>query len=100
VTLQELPRSVRTVDLEAIDFTIVLTGQAHVMEHGSGMSQPRIKSEASPSPGRRTKVIDAAGMVEQQRRLGTVDEPTDFISEFAIGDLHPFDVKGHCLSPG
>ena len=89
VAAQEVAGGIGAVDLEALIGAGVLLGQAHVVEHGAGIEQLGIEAQTAPLAGERAPVIDAARMVEQQRRLGIPDQFGHFARQFAVGNDDP-----------
>src|SRR5258708_2710788 len=90
VTAEEVAGGVRAVDLEALVGAAVRRGQAHVVKHRPRIEKLAIELETTMLSGERTPVIDAARMVEQQRRLGIPDELRDLTGESSVGDAGSF----------
>jgi hypothetical protein len=61
------------------------------VEHRAGVQKLAIELQAAALSGERAPVIDAAGMVEQQRRLGIPDQ----LRDLTVGSVDSFDRK--CL---
>ena len=55
VPLQEIPRRIRAVHLEALIVAAMRLGQTHVVEHGSGIEQFRIEFQAAVLAGQRAE---------------------------------------------
>ena len=81
---EEVTGSIGAVDLEALMRARVLRGEAHVVEHGAGVKELGIEAEAAALAGERAPVIDAARVMEQQRRLGIPDQFGYFTRQFAV----------------
>jgi len=64
-------------------------GQSHVVEHRAGVEQFGIELEAVALSGERAEVIDAAGMMEQQRSFRIAHQFSDGAGELAVGTLIP-----------
>ncbi len=95
--LQEIARGIGAVDLEALMRAAVLMRQPHVVEHGARIEQFRIELQAAMLPRERTEIIDAARMVEEERRLCIPHELRHFARQFAVGDGHPADGRIHLV---
>jgi len=91
---EEVAGDVGAVHLEALICAGVLMGEAHVVEHGAGIKQLGIKAETAALAGECAPVIDAARMVEQQRRLGVPDQFGYFACQLGIGDEDACDRAG------
>ena len=55
VPLQEIPRRIRAVHLEALIVAAVRLGQTHVVKHRSGIEQFRIEFQAMMLAGQRAE---------------------------------------------
>ncbi|GAA0843486.1 hypothetical protein GCM10009080_39510 [Cupriavidus pauculus] len=69
--------------------TAVRGHEAHVVKHRAGIQQFRIVVQGATLAGQRRPVVDAAGMMKQQRRLGIAHEFGDFAGQLAVwnGDV-------------
>ena len=84
---QGVAGGVRAVDFEAFLRAAVLVGQAHVVKHRAGIEQFRIEPETAALARQSAPVIDAARMVEEQRRFGFPHQFGYFAGELAVGNL-------------
>jgi hypothetical protein len=64
MALQEIAGDVGAVDLKAFICAGVLRGEAHVVEHGAGIKEFRIKAETAPLASECAPVIDAARVMK------------------------------------
>jgi hypothetical protein len=62
-------------------------GQAHVAKHRARMKQFGIESYPAMFASQSAPVIDAARMMEQQRRFGVSHQLRYFASELAVGNF-------------
>src|SRR4030095_7711149 len=85
VLTKKLTSSVGSVYLKTICSAAVFRSETHIMEHCTHIQQLRIEGETFPFAGCSGKVVDAAGMVEQQRALCIADQFGDFARPFAGG---------------
>ena len=83
---EEVTGSIGAVDLETLIRARMLGGEAHVVEHRAGVEELGIEAEAAALAGERAPVIDAARVMEQQRRLGIPDQFGHFTCQFAVGN--------------
>jgi hypothetical protein len=58
------------------------------VKHGAGIEQFGIKAKTAALTGERAPVMDAARVVEQQRRFGVPDEFRYFPRELAVGNVY------------
>jgi hypothetical protein len=63
------------------------------VEHSAGVEQFGIELEATALPGECAKVVNAAGVIEQQSRFGIADEFRDFVGQFTVGNS---DARDKC----
>jgi hypothetical protein len=61
------------------------------MKHSAGIEKFGVKLEAAALPRQRAKVVDAAGVIEQQSRLRIANENRDLVAKFAVGNADPRD---------
>src|SRR5258707_7409036 len=85
VASQEVTGGICAVNLEAFLRGAVLMRQAHVVEHRACIKQFGIESQSATPASERAPVIDAARVVEQQRRFGGPHPLRYFASEPASG---------------
>jgi hypothetical protein len=90
-TAEKVAGGVRAVDLETLVRAAVCRGQAHVVKHRPGVQELAIELEAMTLSGKRTPVVDAAGMVEQQSRFGILDELRYLAGEASVRNADSFD---------
>jgi hypothetical protein len=64
---QEIAGDVGAVHLEALIGAGVLRSKAHIVKHGAGVEEFRIKAKTAALAGKRAPVIDSARVVKQQR---------------------------------
>src|SRR5439155_17913071 len=81
---EEVTGSIGAVDLETLMRARMRWSEAHVVEHGAGVKQLGVEAEATALAGEGTPVIDAARVMEQQRRLGISDQFGHFTRQFAV----------------
>src|SRR5215510_10310693 len=74
VAAEEIASGVSAVDLEPLFLAAVARHQADVVKHGAGVKQFAVELQSAMSTGQRAKMIDAAGMVEKQLRLGITNK--------------------------
>jgi hypothetical protein len=86
VASQKITGGICTVNLETFVHGAVLMRQAHVVEHCACIKQFWIEYQPAALSGERSPMIDAAGMVEQQRRLGIPDQLRDLTGEPTVGN--------------
>jgi hypothetical protein len=93
--LQEIPRRIGAVDLEAFIAAALRLGQTHVMEHRTRIEQFRIEFRAAMLTHQRGEQEDAARMIEEQVRLGVADNLRHLLCELAVGDSSELACNGH-----
>src|SRR5438270_3827309 len=71
---QEVAGSILCVHLDELMRAGMLRGEDHVVEHRTSVKQLGIEAEGAALAGERAPVIDAARVMEQQRRFGIPDE--------------------------
>ncbi|PAV92690.1 hypothetical protein WR25_09954 [Diploscapter pachys] len=91
VLLQEVAGGVGAIDLEAAAVAAVGVGQAHVVEHAAAVQQLCVIFQAQAPAGEGGEIIDAAGVVEQQRRSGVADQLGDLAGHGGVGDVDAGD---------
>src|SRR5271168_1694649 len=99
MTLQKISGYVRAVDLESFVRTAVLVYQPHVMKHGPGIKQFRIKLQAATLPRERAPMIDAARMMKEQWRLRVSHQLRNLARECAVGGANLVNRRSHFLAP-
>jgi hypothetical protein len=77
-----------------------LGGEVHVVEHGASIKELGIETEAAALAGKRAPIIDAARVIEEQRRLGIPDELGYFLRELAIRNAYANDCARFCTAFG
>jgi hypothetical protein len=70
------------------------------VEHRAGIEELGIEAKAAPLAGECAPVIDAAGMMEEQRRFGVPDEFRYIPREFAVGNGYADDCARFCTACG
>jgi hypothetical protein len=93
VSTQEVARSICAVDLETLVGAAVPRRQPHVVEHGAGIEQFGIELQAAMPTCQGPEVVDAAGVMKQQRRFRIPHHLGDLSGQLAVGDCHPFDYQ-------
>ena len=83
--------SVGAVHLEAVVRAGMRGGEAHVVKHRAGVKQLGVEAQAAALAAQRAPVIDAARMIEQQRRFGVPDQLGDLPRQRAVGNGHTGD---------
>ena len=99
VAPQKVSRDVGAVYFEALILARVLRGKTHVVEHGAGIKELGIETETPALAGERTPVIDAAGVMEQQRRFRVPHEFRHLTRKLAVRDADPSDRDWRLRSP-
>src|SRR6266404_2347478 len=84
VAAQEVTGTIGAVDLETLMRACMLGGEAHVMEHSAGVKELGIEAKPAALSSERAPVIDAARVMEEQRRLGIPDQLGHFPCQFAV----------------
>ena len=72
--LQEFPRRVGAIELEAIGGAAVLFRQSDIVKHRSKVEQFGVEFPAPMAPPQRSPQIDPDGMMKQQGRLAIADK--------------------------
>ena len=81
---QEVAGEVGAVHLKTFMRARVRGGEAHVVEHGAGVKELGIEAKPAALSSERAPVIDAARVMEEQRRLGIPDQLGHFPCQFAV----------------
>ena len=97
---EEITGSIGALDLETLMRARMLGGQAHVVEHGASVKELGIEPEAAALAGERAPIINAARVIEEQRRLGIPDELGYFLRELAIRNAYANDCARFCTAFG
>src|ERR1700730_13525138 len=95
----KVSRGVGAVYFEALMLARVLRGKTHVVEHGTGIKELGIETETPALAGERTPVIDAARVMEQQRRFRVPDEFRHLTRKLAVRDADSSDRDWRLRSP-
>src|SRR6266446_5908294 len=90
---QEVARGICSINFKTVCRAAVSRHQTDVVEHSSGVEKFGIELEATALACERAKVVDAAGMIEQETRFCVADEFRDFVGEFAVGNA---DARDEC----
>src|SRR5579859_1538458 len=85
---QEVARCICSIHLKTVRIAAVSRYETNVVEHSAGVEQFGVELETATLTGERAKVIDAAGVIEQQRRFCVADELRDFIGEFTVWNAY------------
>ena len=70
------------------------------MEHGASVKELGIEPEAAALAGERAPIINAARVIEEQRRFGVPDELGYFLPELAVRDAYAHDCGRFCTAFG
>src|SRR5271167_3552188 len=65
------------------------------MEHRSGIQKLRIEAQTSVLSSQRSKIVNPARVMEEQRRCGISDQFGYLARELAIGTAHPLFRQYH-----
>ena len=90
---QEVARGICSIDLKTVCVAAVGSYETDVVEHGACVERFGLELEATTLACWRAKVVDAAGVIEQQSRFCVADELRDFIGEFTVWNT---DVRDEC----
>src|SRR5258708_25720966 len=93
MTAQEVARGICSSILETVCVAAVSRYETDVVEHGSGVEKFGVELEATALACERAKVVDAAGVVEQQSRFCVADELRDFAGKITVRDA---DARDEC----
>jgi hypothetical protein len=81
---QEFACGIRFIHLKAISLAAMSRYEDDVMEHSAWVEKFGIELEATALACECAKIVDAAGVIEQQWRFCIADELRDFIGKFAV----------------
>jgi len=70
------------------------------VEHGASVKELGIEPEAAALAGERAPIINAARVIEEQRRFGVPNELCYFPPELAIRNAYPRDCARFCTAFG
>jgi hypothetical protein len=87
------------IDLETFMCAAMYVGETHVVEHGAGVEQFRIETQTAMFAGQGAEIVDPAGMMEQQRRLGVSHQLSYVPRQLAVGNADAIDRQRHESPP-
>jgi hypothetical protein len=88
---EEVARRICSIHLETVCVPTVRRYKSDVVEHSASVEKFDVELEATAPACKRGKVVDAAGVVEQQSRFCIADELRDIVGKFTVGDCEARD---------
>src|ERR1700730_12087459 len=76
---QELARGICSINLKTVCVAAVSRYETDVVEHSACVEQFGVELETTALTSERAKVVNAAGVIEQQSRFRIADELRDFV---------------------
>jgi hypothetical protein len=83
---QKVARGIGSVNLKTICIATVSRYEPDIVEHSTCVEKFGVELEATAPAGECAKIVDAAGVIEQQSRFGIADEFCDLVGKFTVGN--------------
>jgi hypothetical protein len=84
MTAEEVASGICTVYLKTVCVATISRYETYVVEHGACVKEFGVELEATVLACECAKIVDSAGVVEQQCRFCIADEFRNFVGELAV----------------
>src|ERR1700722_2138588 len=90
---QENAGGICSVNLKTVSVATVSRYETDVVEHSACVEKFGVELETTALTSECAKIVNAAGVIEQQSRFCIADELRDFVAKCTVGN---FDARDEC----